>query len=143
MPTERLVRVRPGDVDMPALVEQLRQAPEPTEAQIDAWAAEDGDVWTEAELANADLVPPPMVAEAIRALRERHGLTQVEFARRFGLTVDALRQYEQGRRGPTGAAATLLWVIAAEPEAVMRAIARVRQRRGQAYAVAGGASEIC
>jgi len=49
------------------------------------------------------------------------GLSQAQFARRFGFTIDTLQQYEQGRRAPSGPAATLLRVIEADPDAVQRA----------------------
>jgi putative transcriptional regulator len=64
------------------------------------------------------------VAHEVRGLRERHGLSQAEFARRFGFELDTIRKYEQGHRQPTGPARSLLRVIAAEPEAVKRALAQ-------------------
>lgn len=57
-----------------------------------------------------------------RSVRVRMGLTQAEFAKRFGLDLATLRDWEQGRKTPTGAASTLLRVIAKEPKAVMRAL---------------------
>jgi putative transcriptional regulator len=48
-------------------------------------------------------------------------LSQVQFARRFGFTLDTAQQDEQGRRRPSGPASTLLRVIEANPEAVVRA----------------------
>jgi putative transcriptional regulator len=42
-------------------------------------------------------------------------LSQEAFAARFGFSVAAVRQYESRRRTPTGAARTLLRVIAREP----------------------------
>ena len=77
---------------------------------------------TDEELAGAEAVwPPPSPAE-VRALRHRLGLSQARFARRFGFSVDAVRQYEQGRRKPTGPAVALLRVIGADPDAVARAL---------------------
>jgi putative transcriptional regulator len=49
-------------------------------------------------------------------------LTQAQFARRFGFTLDTVQQYEQGGRRPSGPASTLLRVIEADPEAVVRAL---------------------
>jgi putative transcriptional regulator len=49
------------------------------------------------------------------------GLSQAQFARRFGFTLDTVQQYEQGRRRPSGPESTLLRVIEADPEAVVRA----------------------
>ena len=57
------------------------------------------------------------------AIRRRLGLSQAEFASRFGFKLDALQNGEQGRRRPEGAARAFLRVIEREPEAVQRALA--------------------
>ena len=57
-------------------------------------------------------------ANAVRAVRIRSGLTQVEFARSFGVPLHTLRNWEQGKRVPTGAAATLIRVMGVMPEVV-------------------------
>lgn len=57
-------------------------------------------------------------ANAVRSVRLRSGLTQVEFARRFGVPLHTLRNWEQGKRVPTGAAATLIRVMGVMPEVV-------------------------
>jgi putative transcriptional regulator len=67
-------------------------------------------------------VYPPPSPEQVRALRAKLGLTQAEFARRFGFTPDTVQQYEQGRRRPSEPASTLLRVIEADPDAVERAL---------------------
>jgi putative transcriptional regulator len=59
----------------------------------------------------------------VAAIRKRLGLSQGEFAARFGFKLDALQNWEQGRRQPEGAARALLRVIEREPEAVQRALA--------------------
>src|ERR1700757_1420179 len=59
----------------------------------------------------------------VAKLRRRLGLSQVAFARSFGLDVTALHAWEQGRRRPDRAARVLLAVIAREPKAVLRALA--------------------
>jgi len=51
-------------------------------------------------------------------------LSQGRFADRFGLSVDAVRHWESGRRQPEAAARALLIVIAADPEFVMRSLAK-------------------
>jgi putative transcriptional regulator len=58
----------------------------------------------------------------VRAIRGRLGLTQQEFAVRFGFSVNTLRHWEQGRRVPEGPARAYLLVIGREPEAVQRAL---------------------
>jgi putative transcriptional regulator len=59
----------------------------------------------------------------VAAIRRRLGLSQAEFASRFGFKLDALQNWEQGRRRPEGAARAFLRVIEREPEAVQRALA--------------------
>jgi putative transcriptional regulator len=58
----------------------------------------------------------------VRAIRDRLGLSQADFARRFGFGLVALRGWEQGRNAPAGPARVLLRVIEREPEAVTRAL---------------------
>ncbi len=58
------------------------------------------------------------------AIRRRLGLSQGEFAAQFGFKLDAVQNWEQGRRRPDGAARAFLRVIEREPEAVQRALAR-------------------
>jgi putative transcriptional regulator len=52
-------------------------------------------------------------------------MTQEEFAFRYGLTLARVRDWEQGRSAPDGAARAYLRVIEKEPEAVHRALAAV------------------
>ena len=59
-----------------------------------------------------------------RAIRAKLKLTQAQFAKRFHLDLATLRDWEQGRRFPTGPASVLLQVIAREPEAVQRALGK-------------------
>jgi putative transcriptional regulator len=70
-------------------------------------------------LPGATLHAPPDV----RAIRTRLHLTQPAFARRFGLPVGTVRDWEQGRALPDQAARILLRVIEREPDAVERAVA--------------------
>jgi putative transcriptional regulator len=50
------------------------------------------------------------------------GLSQAQFARCFGFTLDTIQQYEQGRRHPSGPASNLRRVIKADTDAVVRAL---------------------
>ena len=119
MPTVRRSRT---DLDLARLREDAARAAVRSEADIDRVAAQDGDAWSDADIASATKVNPPPSAEQVRALRARLGLSQAQFARRFGFTIDTVQQYEQGRRTPSGPASTLLRVIEAEPDAVIRAL---------------------
>jgi putative transcriptional regulator len=58
----------------------------------------------------------------VRALRQVLGLSQTQFAARFGFTAETVRNWEQGRTKPEGAARVLLAVIAHHPEAVEDAL---------------------
>jgi putative transcriptional regulator len=58
----------------------------------------------------------------VASIRDRLGLSQADFAARFGFKLDAVQNWEQGRRRPDGAARAFLRVIEREPEAVQRAL---------------------
>ena len=58
----------------------------------------------------------------VKAIRRQTGLSQAKFAAQFGFSVDAVRNWEQGRRQPDVAARAFLMVIEREPEAVRRAL---------------------
>jgi transcriptional regulator with XRE-family HTH domain len=58
------------------------------------------------------------------AIRTRLGLSQGKFASRFGFKLDALQNWEQGRRRPDGPARAFLRVIEREPKAVSRALTK-------------------
>ncbi len=118
------VRRSKTDLDEARMLADLANAPAVSDAEIDAMAVADDSVWTEDDLATATRVFPIQTPEQVRELRTRLGLSQAQFAQRFGLTLDTVQQYEQGRRRPSGPASTLLRVIESEPEAVVRALRR-------------------
>jgi putative transcriptional regulator len=66
----------------------------------------------------------PLALPAVRDLRRRARLTQMEFASRLGVPVETIRNWEQGKRMPRGPARALLAVIAHAPEAVFSALAK-------------------
>ena len=55
-------------------------------------------------------------------VRKRLGLTQLEFSRRIDVSLDTIRNWEQGKRSPTGAARALLRVLDKAPEASLEAL---------------------
>jgi len=81
-----------------------------TEAEIAAQIAED-----EAE-AMRD------AAAYARRVRRKIGLSQVAFAKRIGVPVDTVRNWEQGKRAPQGPARALLRIIDRAPEAALQAL---------------------
>ena len=60
----------------------------------------------------------------VAAIRKGLGLSQADFATRFGFKLDVVQNWEQGRRRPDGAARAFLRVIEREPEAVQRALTK-------------------
>ena len=55
-------------------------------------------------------------------VRKRLGLTQLEFSRRIDVSLETIRNWEQGKRSPTGAARALLRVLDKAPEASLMAL---------------------
>jgi len=60
----------------------------------------------------------------VKKIRRRLGLSQEAFAQKYGFALSAVRDWEQGRRKPERSARILLKIVALEPEAVTRALAR-------------------
>jgi putative transcriptional regulator len=58
----------------------------------------------------------------IKAIRGAMGLTQVQFAAILGISVNTLRNWEQGRREPEGPARVLLLVATHRPDAILESI---------------------
>jgi putative transcriptional regulator len=56
-----------------------------------------------------------------REIRARLGLTQEEFAEALCISVKTLRNWEQGRREPSGPAMRLLQIAAKHPEVLTEA----------------------
>lgn len=77
-----------------------------------------------AELAALGIAAQPLrrPAVAVADVRKKLGLSQVEFAIRFGLEIDTIQNWEQGRNRPDPAAMILLKVIEQNPAAVDAAL---------------------
>lgn len=61
-------------------------------------------------------------AKFARRVRKRLGLSQAEFSQRIDVPLDTIRNWEQGKRSPTGAAKALLKVLDKAPEAALAAL---------------------
>lgn len=61
-------------------------------------------------------------AKFAKRVRRRLGLTQAEFSQRLDIPLDTIRNWEQGKRRPTGAAKALLKVLDQAPEAALAAL---------------------
>ena len=62
-------------------------------------------------------------AAQVKEIRALTGLSQPQFARLLHVDVGTLRNWEQGRREPTGPAKALLQAIKTDPKAVLKALA--------------------
>lgn len=61
--------------------------------------------------------------QSVVAIRAKLKLSQAQFARAFGISLDTLQNWEQGRRQPTGPAKVLLRVAERHPKAVLETVA--------------------
>lgn len=61
-------------------------------------------------------------AKFARKVRRRLGLSQAEFSQRIDVSLDTIRNWEQGKRCPTGAAKALLKILDRAPEAALAAL---------------------
>ena len=81
---------------------------------------------TEADLASQqqqdDAEAMQEAARFARRVRRRLGLTQVEFARRIDVPPETIRNWEQGKRRPAGAAKALLRILDKAPETALRVL---------------------
>lgn len=63
------------------------------------------------------------MARYTRQLRRKLNLSQKDLARRINVSPETIRNWEQGKRYPTGAARALLHVLHKEPDMVLRILA--------------------
>jgi putative transcriptional regulator len=61
-------------------------------------------------------------AKFAKRVRTRMGLTQQEFSRRLDVPLNTIRNWEQGKRSPTGAAKALLKLLDRAPEIGLQAL---------------------
>ena len=61
-------------------------------------------------------------AQSIKVLRAKAGLTQEKFAALIQVDLSTLRNWEQGRRDPTGPAKALIRAITNDPKHVLKAL---------------------
>ena len=84
------------------------------------------DATTEADIAKQAAVDEAEAmqdaAKSARRVRKRLGLSQAEFSERIGVSLETIRNWEQGKRMPTGAAKALLKVLDKAPEAALAAL---------------------
>ena len=72
-------------------------------------------------------MPPDVDAKSVR---ERLGLSQAEFALRFGLELDTVQNWEQERYRPDPAARLLLSIIDRDPKLVDSVLTKSAETNG-------------
>lgn len=84
------------------------------------------DATTEADIAKQAAADEAQAmqdaAKFARRVRKRLGLSQAEFSQRINVPLETIRNWEQGKRCPTGAAKALLKVLDKAPEAALAAL---------------------
>ncbi len=55
-------------------------------------------------------------------VRKKMGLSQLEFSQKIGVPLETIRNWEQGKRAPTGAARALLRILDRSPELALIAL---------------------
>ncbi len=105
----------------------LKRVRATTDKDIKRWIAEDPDTAQElsSEVSPRTVYTPPL--PDVRRIREELGLTQAEFAKRFGLSQRTVEQWEQGRAVPDRPARILLAVIERDPLVVQRVVVGSRK----------------
>lgn len=63
-----------------------------------------------------------VIAVQVKSIRTSTGLSQAKFAKLIDVNVDTLKNWEQGRREPTGPAKALLRAIERDPQHVIPAL---------------------
>ena len=106
------------------VVKILRDGSERTLAPQVDWARIDATTEDEiaAQIADDDAAAMRDAAAYARRVRRKVGLSQVAFAKRIGVPVDTVRNWEQGKRLPRGPARALLRIIDRVPEAALQAL---------------------
>ncbi len=84
------------------------------------------DNTTEADIASQqqqdDTAALQDMARYARRVRRRLGFTQAELAMRIAVSHSTIRNWEQGKRFPSGSARTLLRLLDKAPEATLRVL---------------------
>ncbi len=65
----------------------------------------------------------------VKAIRRKTGLTQDDFAYRYGFSPDQIRAWEQGRSRPLGGVRAYLMVIDLDHESVVRILGSARKEK--------------
>lgn len=83
---------------------------------------EDAIAYAEGDTSRGKVHKVKIVDVDVSKVRARVKLSQVAFARAFGISKKTLQNWEQRRRKPQGPAKVLLQIFDREPEAALRAV---------------------
>jgi putative transcriptional regulator len=84
------------------------------------------DATTDADIASHEATDAQQsmqdAAQFARQVRQRMGLSQAAFAQRIDVSLETIRNWEQGKRRPTGAAKALLRLLDKAPELALQVL---------------------
>jgi putative transcriptional regulator len=83
-------------------------------------ATNEADIAAQKSIDEADALQD--AAKFARRVRKRLVLSQAEFSLRIFVSLETIRNWEQGKRYPTGAAKALLKILDKAPEAALAAL---------------------
>jgi putative transcriptional regulator len=115
--TSKVVRYSPDNLPPDRTDWERVRAMTDEEAMAAALSDPDAQPLTAEQLARMRRVP------RVKSLRQRLGMTQVEFAAAFHLPLTTLRDWEQHRSVPDAPARALLLAIERDPKAMRRLLA--------------------
>ncbi len=118
MSENTITRYKPGRDPRPDSKTDWARLHAMTDEEAEAAAGSDSE---NLPLTNEDLATAKRMPH-IKALRQRLGMTQEQFARSYRLPIGTVRDWEQGRSRPDAPALALLTVIERNPKAVAEAL---------------------
>ena len=102
---------------------RMKIEPADIAGQIDAAKVDNtSDAEIAVQASQDDALAMQDAAKFARRVRRRLGFSQAEFATRIDVSLETIRNWEQGKRSPTGAAKALLKVLDKAPEAALAAL---------------------
>ncbi len=81
------------------------------------------DAISHAKREKTKVIEHKMESIDVKSIRKKTGMSQQKFCSTFGISLGALRHWEQGLRSPRGTARVLLKVVEHNPEAIIESIA--------------------
>lgn len=104
----------------------------PSRKQIAAWSADDPDM-----AAGLKITGKPLAPSLVQSIRRALGLSQTEFAVRYGIPLHCIRAWEIRRAAPEAATLAYLEAIVEDPKGLAQAHASAEARKVKALEPAG------